>query len=861
MKRNVLDWLGEDVKDATSAIVLTHNIDFLFLQSVLQPLLNRCGSPKLTIFADAGCAAGTYRQQKAVLGQSLGRQYRVVPMDLGVGRRFHPKALFLSGPTKARLAVGSGNLTHGGLSANREIWSTFESNPDDLPALAAFQEYLFRLLEYVPQREAIKDEIVAAFDPDLHAWSAALPDPGILFGTPSEIPLWTTLATLARDGVQSITAFAPYHDPDGDALARIATEIAVPLTVLVQKDHAGLSSPAARAQPANVAFRLVDALNGDAEPKSQFMHAKFIAFHRSGDTVLAAGSANISRAALMADRSWGNAELVATKTISLPQFDELIADITQLTDAPDFPEAPPNEDWDVVQALLRILAARHTDGVLTVSYVTAAKVEGLVAETETGQSLSAIGDVRAGTAHFAVSKCPHSVCLRAMGEGGLDFRSEPAWVDDESRLSVPVPERRIASKLAEIGEAGHLSPKALLEILQLLDQHLRLPIKTGHWGNRPKPDENKKFGPYSTEDIFSEEFGKAVSSKSSAARPTSEIEDFLRAFGDYFSTSPPEEHDRHGPLSPRDEEEREKEQDTTQKPEDTDKEAEDGPRLKKRLLGVLEKVAAAMASDSFVTGRPPERLAADITATWLLLGKALAEDMIAAEDYTNMSDRLWGALFFGSTGAPGAVPRCLRSVITDGECLNTAASAKLSAVLVLWSQTGLSKSKFDPFWREFTLAVIASEMPWLAEGGSVEEITAEFRRLLRIAKCGIGVEHLVAAWREWVRASRALAEFSQAARTKSAQQLATLVDTDTVNKGDLLWQMGQIFRAEEWSRRDGTKVLIRPISGTEPKKVLGKFLVPIAALLDDRNCLRMSNPVREYLFGLVQRITAARHAT
>ena len=140
--------------DATSAIVLTHNIDFLFLQSIVRPRLRKCGHPKLTIFADAACAAGSYRQQRHVL-DGLGRHYRVVPVEMGVGRRFHPKAILLSGPSKAALAVGSGNVTHGGWSANHEVWATYESDDDGSPAISAFRNYLESVLNLTNRTESI----------------------------------------------------------------------------------------------------------------------------------------------------------------------------------------------------------------------------------------------------------------------------------------------------------------------------------------------------------------------------------------------------------------------------------------------------------------------------------------------------------------------------------------------------------------------------------------------------------------------------------------------------------------------------------------------------------------------------------
>ena len=51
MREDVLK-IVTSAKDVTNAVILTHNIDFVFVQSVVIPALRKCGSPTVTIFAD-----------------------------------------------------------------------------------------------------------------------------------------------------------------------------------------------------------------------------------------------------------------------------------------------------------------------------------------------------------------------------------------------------------------------------------------------------------------------------------------------------------------------------------------------------------------------------------------------------------------------------------------------------------------------------------------------------------------------------------------------------------------------------------------------------------------------------------------
>src|SRR5688500_12495107 len=101
MRRDLLRTIAS-ARNVSHAIVLTHNIDFVFLQTIVLGVLRKCGAPSITIFVDAGCAAESYRYQKPLL-DGLGVRYRVVPIAMSQWFRFHPKALFLSGEADATL--------------------------------------------------------------------------------------------------------------------------------------------------------------------------------------------------------------------------------------------------------------------------------------------------------------------------------------------------------------------------------------------------------------------------------------------------------------------------------------------------------------------------------------------------------------------------------------------------------------------------------------------------------------------------------------------------------------------------------------------------------------------------------------
>lgn len=853
MKRNIIDWTCETMADATSAIILTHNIDFLFLQSIVRPRLRKCGHPKLTIFADAGCASGSYQQQRDLL-EGLGQQYRVVAVDMGVGRRFHPKAILLTGPTKAALAVGSGNLTHGGWSANHEIWSTYESDDGGLPEIAAFQNYLETVLGLINRTETITDEVSAAFDPATNSWAAELPNPAGLYGIPDGVPLVERIIDLAGQDIQEATLCAPYFDPDGEALGEIARRISAPTRMLLQRNHVGLSASAAASLPENVELNSVD-----TDP-ARFIHAKLFAFRRPDTTLLVSGSANISRAALMADDNWGNAELVAIQELSREVADDLIADLDILDGTPILPAISPSDEWEIPTRPIRILAAQFVDGVLEFTFKAGSSLQELLVETHDGSRTPCSDYVEGETTRVHLRKWPRYFYLHCTFENGQKFSSEPAWVDDEASLGVPVPIRRIALKLIEASEEGFLSANGMFEILQLLHQHLQQPTKQAPSSTTGQERSPSSARTYTVDDVFAESFGRPTTDPAIPLPGGFRESDFLKAFADYFALANPEhttkedkppedsgstdgadngpEQEEHGNSITKHEIERQRAREQRLK---------ENVRLRKRLVGALENVIEAMSAIEFVTSRPPERLGADISATALLIRKGLGDQMISDEDFASITDRLWGLLFFGSNGEAGIIPNFVATFTADqGVSFESRiASPQLTAALTLWCFPNWASGSTSAIKFRFAAMLLAAKLPWLVCGGTEDEVASELRRLSRAMPVGIEFDSLLSAWRKWAQAGVAFQEFETAAKSLTPKDLANAIEDDIVKRGDLLWQAGEFYIADaDYHRDPNTKALISPLTGAATIKIVGSWLVPVATLLHRPNLLNLHNDAR-----------------
>ena len=871
MRRNVLEWICSTMTDATSAIVLTQNIDFLFLQSIVRPRLRKSGHPKLTIFADASCASGSYRQQRHLL-DGLGRHYRVAQVDMGGGRRFHPKAILLAGPTRAALAVGSGNLTHGGWSANYEIWASYESDDDGLPAISAFRDYLRTVVGMVPQSETLSEEIFAAFDAGANSWAADLPAPEGLYGIPADRPLLDTMVDLAGDDVQKVTVCAPYYDPDGEALAELAGRFSSPIKTLLQKNHVGLSNSAASALPQNT-----ELLNVDVDP-SCFIHAKLYGFHRTDTTVLFAGSANVSRAALMAGDGWGNAELIAAQTLPSEQADELLSDLVVLDEAPDFPETPPSDEWEVLTNPLRIVAAHFANGVLEITFKSDGEIARMVVEIDDGTHQQCSDLTDKGRARLRLGKCPKSVRLHCSLKSGEDVSSQPSWVDNEDSLGISVPEKRIADKLAEAAEAGSLSASGMFEILQLLHQHLQKPVRRPAHSRPQKDDKASRPGQtYNVEDVFSEGFGHPRSDPTAQLPGGFRESDFLSAFSAYFTVGGPEDPDEYHPQSD-DQSPTEDSQSDCHEPEgigdDKAREeleqlhakrrrSEEADRLRNKLLAALENVISAMGAEEFVASRPPEQLGADIAATALLLRKGLSDEVITEEDFAKVTKRLWVVLFFGSKDEPSVFQRHREACSLEEWAVFEVAvsSPRLTAALTLWCFPDWGRNSTDAIRFKFSAMLLAGRLTWLVAGGTVEQIHGELRRLARALPGSADFETLVVAWTNWIQAGIAFQEFERAVAAWSAKELAELVTVEKTCRGELLWQAGQFCVSDaDYRRAPRTKAIVYPLTKSAPLKIIGSWLVPVSTLLSDADLLsldeRLTKVLRNILYGTDVHVSA-----
>jgi len=302
-----------------AALCTTYNASFPFFEEVVLRRLRGSGCRHIVVLADAARVA----EELASVARRpsyAGDVYTLAPMPTAAA--FHPKVLLLVGPKRARLYVGSHNLTYAGFTANLEVTGRVEvAGKDDRTGQALLADVL-QWIERVSaeQTPAIRDAIRA-----FSAFTDARPGPApigdtFFVGTETTGPsVFERVRSRAPTRVRRVVLTAPFLDGDLAFVEAAQQAFNAPVVVGIDPAHVVLDAGRAR-RLAKVDF--VDAraaLGRDAR-----LHAKAMLIEDAADaaSVLVVGSANASTIAWLANGGSGNVEAVLGRIGTTSTLDE-----------------------------------------------------------------------------------------------------------------------------------------------------------------------------------------------------------------------------------------------------------------------------------------------------------------------------------------------------------------------------------------------------------------------------------------------------------------------------------------------------------------------------------------------------------
>lgn len=309
--------LFDDFKETGfhSSILSTFSVDPAFYDASLQLRLRGLGCQNNLLIADASMLEQALEAIPDAF-TNAGRKYLVVPVE--TTSCFHPKLALRYGKAKAKLIVGSANVTSAGWAGNLELVSTLSWQARDDDADSDIHRTLFiRAHQWLSALARPGDDSKAAYKLELLRSQSPWIDEAVMEGKaaftlldgsqidlllsdPSDtIGLADRMLELVDEPVERLTIISPYWDEQLSVLKRFASAVGNPdLRIFLAQNRRNPSRSSTFPIGAIGKLALKFHPIGPDEGNARFLHAKMFLFQGTAHDFLFVGSANCTTAAL-----------------------------------------------------------------------------------------------------------------------------------------------------------------------------------------------------------------------------------------------------------------------------------------------------------------------------------------------------------------------------------------------------------------------------------------------------------------------------------------------------------------------------------------------------------------------------------
>lgn len=312
-----------------ASIIATYNLNFHFYERVVLRRLQSSGCRHNIVLADSAQCAQALASGDC-LPSLCGSAYTLLPI-LGASA-FHPKFIMLLGRQKARLIVGSHNLTISGFGLNREIATAFDAKPGEETSATVRKVWDFvtawtgrfprEIQQVIGSTESITPWLTSD---DVDAQSP------VLCSLPSGPSLWNQLKPLLPAKIKRIYIISPFFDLKLAFVRTLMNELN-PKECLIAV-HRQSTNISADAESLVDGCRFLDVTQlGKGWDNS--VHAKIYGFEfGNGKMFIVSGSANASEPAWLPAPLKRNAEMIVTHKDGDGIWKRL--GLTRLSESPD----------------------------------------------------------------------------------------------------------------------------------------------------------------------------------------------------------------------------------------------------------------------------------------------------------------------------------------------------------------------------------------------------------------------------------------------------------------------------------------------------------------------------------------------
>jgi hypothetical protein len=305
-----------------AGLLTTFNAYLPFLEEVVLPRLRAADCHYLIVLMD-GAQLAAELIDKSRRPRAAGRRYGLLP--IARGGVFHPKVGLLVGPKKARVIVGSHNVTISGFIHNREVTNIIDvEGAGDRAGAQAVIEVLEFCTAWANKLPSPLQRAVEDFSKLCRPYLGPVPEGGeinVVGSRPEGASLWERVRRLLPNPATRVTVLAPFFDDNLSFLSKVYEDLN-PKELLVAID------PETACFPGNLkklpqGLRVVGADKITPGKRRGYLHAKAMLIENESERVLLTGSANPTAAAWLSPPNTRNAEIVLIRRLPAGSADDV----------------------------------------------------------------------------------------------------------------------------------------------------------------------------------------------------------------------------------------------------------------------------------------------------------------------------------------------------------------------------------------------------------------------------------------------------------------------------------------------------------------------------------------------------------
>ena len=296
------------------ALLTTYNFDLEYFDNNIFYNFFVNGIKNVSVFVDSNQLQESLKKHKT----NLGIRYSVIPFKMN--KSFHPKVILLLDDTKAKLFVGSLNLTERGYSHNQEIYNSFEYDNDhqeNLNLIIDAYKFFMRL-----------NELTEEHDEEIFNRAASIPflnrnkiTGKIKFINNLDESIYNQVFKNIEGTIRHIDIAVPYYDDEVSVLTSIEKNYPKSdIQLYIQNEKSNFPENLYE----NYKDKILKFKKISCNECCNFYHGKVFRFITDNSSYILYGSANCTNVAFMESyKGDGNVECDILEKGSIHEYDDL----------------------------------------------------------------------------------------------------------------------------------------------------------------------------------------------------------------------------------------------------------------------------------------------------------------------------------------------------------------------------------------------------------------------------------------------------------------------------------------------------------------------------------------------------------